>query len=159
MYGLVFSGTGVQPEAITDRLFQQKNKTQTIVWREKDINPGVTIKFECPRALLSWGSHPVCSIILYPDKIQAPSTPSHLFPPFPSLWEEKPLLRVGLASGCWRSAQCSPAQWPSFCLVHKHPGVLYILPYRMNTWHISKLSSSSLHGWGWGKFISGCNLP
>lgn len=52
MYGLVFSGTGVQPEAITDRLFQQKNKTQTIVRREKDINPGVTIKFECPRALL-----------------------------------------------------------------------------------------------------------
>lgn len=81
MYGLAFSGTGVQLEAITDRLFQQNNKTQTTVQREKGINSGLIIKFECQGALLSTGSHPVCSIILYPDKIQASSIPSHILPP------------------------------------------------------------------------------
>lgn len=52
-----------------------------MAWREKGINPAVIIKFECPGALLSSGSHPVCSIILYPDKIQASSIPSHILPP------------------------------------------------------------------------------
>lgn len=160
MYGLAFSGTGVQLEAITGRLLQQKNKTQTIVWGENGINPRVIIKFECPGALLSTGSHPVCSIILYPDKIQASSTPSLILPPSSSLCEEeKPLLcEPGLASKSYGSAQCSPAQWHSFCLVHKQPGVLDILPYRMNTWHISKLSYSSLQGREQDEVIDGCNL-
>lgn len=149
MYGLTFPGTGGPTQSEHKQVISTKERQPHIrVWREKGINPKVIIKFECPGVLLSSGLHPGCSISPYPGKTQASSALSLLLLLSPSLCETEKLLLPGpgLASDSWRSAQCPPAQWPSLCLVHKRPGVLYSLPYRMNTWHISQLSPSSLQG-------------
>lgn len=148
MYGLTFAGMGDPTRSEHKQVISAKGiQPRIIVWRVKGINSGVIIKIVCPGALLSSGSHPGCSINPHPGIIcSCPPSPSLL-----PLWSRK-AVATQLTSDSQRSAQ-----WHSLCLAHKHPDVMYSFPYRMNTWHISKLSSSSLQGRQQDEKARGCN--
>ena len=152
MYGLAFPGTGGPTRSEHRQVISAKDRQPHItVWREKGINPGVVIKSECAGARLSSGSPPGCSVSPYPGKILPPS------PSLSLLCETEKFLLPGLASDSWRSARCPPAQWPSLCSVHQHPDVLYGLPYKMNTRHISELLPSFPQCRQWDEVTSGCD--
>lgn len=153
MYGLTFVGIGDPTWSEHKQVISAKGRQpRIIVWRVKGINSGVIIKIVCPGVLLSSGSHHGCSINPHPGIIcSCPPSPSFL-----PLWSRK-AVTTQWTSDSQRSAQCPSAQWHSLCLTHKHPDVMYSFPYRMNTWHISKLSSSSLQGRQQAEKARGCN--